>query len=232
MARNQGQLLSDLRESRLDEPTAGQWTDTDLRRYLNEGAVEIARRTECLLATHTQPTVAGTQEYTAPTDAVRIYRVEYIDSSSAVTALEYRDFGNMDAVWWTQKLNTTGRPYLYTMWGYPPTLKIVLYPKPDAIGTLKCYYYKLAVELATSSTADAASSYDIPAGWENILLDYAEYRAYVKDRDPRWAEAKQRFDEHLGAIFETTRRWTDQAGMITEGGSPLAQWIWDEDWVY
>lgn len=204
---------------RLDEATATFWTTTELERWANDGLRDIARRCELLQDRDDITVVAGTREYTAPSDVIRIHRVELrITGDSSVYPLEYADFNNMDAVWWNQQAITQGTPIYYTTWGFPPTLKIVLYPTPSAGGTLKVFNYRMP------ATATSASEIELPTGWDDVLVDYIEYCALRKDRDPRWQEAKQLYEQRLSDLYDLTRRWTDQAGHITpgyHGGAPL-----------
>lgn len=232
MTKTQAQVVADLR-LRLDESTARQWLDTELRGYLNDGMRDIARRAEVLSERASQNIVAGTQEYTAPVDTVKISRVEYIDSSGHSYNLTYRDFNTMDSVWWSSQTTAQGRPSLFTLWGYPPTLKIILYPKPSesVANGLKVYYYRVPAPLATDGSA-AATAMSVPEGWEDLIVDYAEYMALRKDRDPAWQEAKSLYEEAVGAMFDSTRRYSDQAGMFdTDNGGPIPRWIYDESYV-
>lgn len=231
MTKTQSQLMTDAR-SRLDEPTEAQWLDTELRRWINEGARELQRKTETLQTITSISTVASQQQYTAPTGVIRIYRVEFLDTSNSVYPLEYRDFNTMDGVWWSSQLTVTGRPMLYTIWGFAPTLKIILYPLPDSSSTsIKVYYYRYPVQLAETTAADAAAIVECPEGWEDIIVDYVEYKALRKDRDPRWQEAKALFDQRTTEMYEMTRRWSDQAGMMDfDLGVPLHPYVWDSEY--
>lgn len=232
MTVTQGELIADVR-SRLDEAATGQWTDEEIRRWINQGATELARRTETLQATATISMVNGQQQYTAPVDTLRIYRVEYLGPNSEVTVLEYRDYNNTDSVTWSSQLTATGQPFLWTAWGFPPYLRLVLYPLPDSSTTsIRVFYYRLPTKLAEGTNADANTIVDIPDGWQDLIVDYAEYNALRKDRDPRWQEAKGLFEQGVQNMFDLTRRWTDQAGMIdTDNGiGPLHPFIWNEDW--
>lgn len=231
MSKTQAQLLDELR-IRLDEATSRQWTDAILRGYINNGADDIARRTETLLDRGTIAGVAGTQEYTITTRVIRIHRVEWkATGDSNVYPLEYRDFNNMDAVWWAHQTVTVARPELYTLWGFPPSLKLVLYPTPDVGGTIKYFYYRLPAVLATASAADANVVVECPEGWEDAIVDYAEYMALRRDADPRWQEARQLYEAKIGELYDNTRRWSDASGMIVgEGGmGGIPAWLYNGD---
>lgn len=213
-------ILGDVRD-RLDEEVARRWDDTQLTRWINEGARDIARRTEVLQDRLTTTAVAGTQEYTLPTDMVRVYRVEFVPTGATSTyTLDYRDFNSLDGVWWSQKTTRKGTPFLYTIWGFPPSAKLILYPIPDPGGTITVYYYRLPVE-----AVNGGDNLELPEGWHDLLSDYCEYKALRKDADPRWRESKQLFEENLGNLFDVTRRWTDQAGYIDVATTTLPSWL-------
>ena len=219
--------LSSLRNSlrrRLDDVAGRGWTDPELNEYISEGARDVTRVAETNLTTTTVPVIGGVGLITTlPTDILRMYRVEWITADDRAIALEYRDMNNMDAVWWDHQSITQSQPYVYCTQGYPPALKIQLYPVPSESGTLKIFYYKIAAKLI-----DDAQLVDIPEGWDDIVLDYAEYRAYRRDADERWKSAKAIYDESLRAMMSTTRRYVEATGMIQEAGYVgLPQWIYN-----
>lgn len=227
MSKTQAQLLTAARE-RLNEPTQTHYLDTELRRWINDGAKDLCRRTEILQTRSTITAVVGTREYTLPTNVIRVYRATYTPtgSSQPVYPLEYRDFNNMDAIWWTQQAVTSSTPHLFTMWGYPPALKLIVYPIPSVAGTIEMFYYALPTELATD-TSQVAFTLGIPEGWDDPVVDYVEYMALRKDRDPRWQEAKALYEEHVATLYDLSRRWSDQAGMVTPETPFLPAWLYE-----
>lgn len=211
--------LTNLRD-RLDEPTAGGWTDATLRRFINEAVREVSRRSESLRTSSSIAVVAGTRDYTGPTDAVRIHEIYYnVTGQSQLAQLRYMDLAAMGNIWGQSQATERSAPVWWTTWGTPPTLTIRLFPVPAQAGSLTVYYYKLATELATDGSADS-SSLSIPAGWEDVALDYAEYRAFIKSRQPDLAAlALQRYSANFDALVAATTRFTDQAGaMIYDDG--------------
>jgi hypothetical protein len=218
-------LITDLR-SHLDETTARQWSDVELTRWLNEGLRDIARRAEVLQTTTNVTAVAGTQEYTLNTSTLtamtRIYRVEFIPTGTTDHyPLEYRDFNSMDSVWWTQQETQSGYPYWFTLLGFPPALKMIVYPTPSTGGTLKVFYYRTPADAASGDTVS------IPEGWQDLAVLYAEYVALRKDGDTRWQEAKQLYEERLGGLIDMTRRWSDQSDSFQTGTSFVPRWLYD-----
>lgn len=216
-------LITETR-ARLNEATAKQWSDVQLTVWINEGLRDIARRTEVLQARTNITAVVGTQEYLMPTDVVRAHRVEYIPSGSNQPnyPLEYRDWQNMDSVWWTSQGITRSTPSLWTMWGYPPVLKLIVYPTPAVAGTLRLFYYRLPALLV--SGGDVA---EVPEGWHDAVTDYCEYSALRRDADGRWTEAKGLYEQKLDELYTNTRRWADQAGSVEVNTNFVPAWLWN-----
>lgn len=228
MPKTLGTLLTNVR-SRLDETTARFWTDAEVRRWIVEAARDVARRAETLLTTQDVTIVAATQEYALATDTLRVYRAEWEPGGTSLRyPLEYRDFNSMDAVWGISKQVTQGYPYWFTLWGFPPNLKITFYPKPSVAGKVVVFYYKLPADLATDGTADS-SNVDVPEGWWDALELYCEFVALRKDGDPRWLEAKQLYEEKVAELVEVSRRWSDQADAIQYRTALLPAWLYGSE---
>lgn len=217
MSKTQGTLVSELR-SRINEPNAnGFFSDIELRTWINEGAREIARRTEALRTSSTIAVLANTQDYTAPTDCIRMHRLEFKPTGQTQRMpLQYRDRQAMDVVWGTHSAITVSYwPEYYSMWGLPPTMTITVYPTPSGAGTLYAYYYKLPTALSTSGSA-SATTLDVPEGWEDLILDYAESRARLKQqRADLYGIAWQQFIDRLMSLNEAAVRFVDAPGQIT-----------------
>lgn len=217
------EVLTGVRDA-LNEATASNWTNTQIKKWMNGALNDLARRVEVILKISTIPGIIGTQSYTAPADTHRIHRVEWVTSSENI-ALEYRDFNNMDGVWWTSQTTVSGRPALYTLWGYPPNLTITLYPKPSDAGNVKVFYYGIPTLITENESVDN-TTVDFPSGWETLIEEYATYKALIKDADPRWQEVKAEYEQHVEHFNEHTRRFSDQAGMIVGyGGYGLPAWL-------
>lgn len=210
---------------RLDEATAAFWADAELNRYLNEGAIQVARRSESLRSTASINIVAGTADYTAPTNIIRNYRAEYARSSNEIWPLEPRDLNSMDPLWVPYRTNQS-RPAVYTMWGVSGAMTISLWPVPNEsiTGGLKLYYYKLPTAMATDG-----ASLDLPNGWDELPVLYAEYVALRKDKQPNWQEAKGEFEQKMQEMMTLTMRFTDQVSsyMSESAYSGLPAWLTD-----
>lgn len=209
--------------SRLDEPTTRFYTDTELTAWINAGVKDVARRTELFNTSEEIAAVSGTQSYPLPTDMIRVHHVEYTPPSSDRThTIQYRDRNTMDEVWWTNKTLQRDVPAYYTFEGSAPSLNLVLWPVPSGAGTITVHYYKQPAETTVSGT-----TLPLPMGWDDALVDYCEFNALRKAKDPRWQEAKQLYEEKVAELFDKTRRWTDQGGTIvpTGAGGSLPAWL-------
>lgn len=225
----QAQILSRIRR-KLFEGTAARFTDETLREWINEGVGEIVRRTECQRTYATIPAVAGTQEYPGFNNTVRIHAVNYTSTSSGRSYdLEYNDYKSVASVAWTTLATAEGTPSIYWTWGSPPGLTIGLYPTPSQAGTIGVHYYRFATPLAINGSA-AATSVDVPQGWEDLIIEYAVIEAMISDRDERYAIYQEKFEKKLSALQDASVRFNDQAGVINVGRSAIPQWLYDSSW--
>lgn len=224
----QGDVL-DLVRDRLDEATPHQWSNEQLRRWINEGVRDVARRTECLMMTDTVAGVIGQHDYTLPTDIVRVHRVEWRPSSGDnIYPMQYVELKDGDHLWSTTRETQEGTPTTWTLWGFSPSLKMLVYPTPAEAGNFQVWSYQMPANLAVDGTA-AGTTLGIPTGWEDLVADYAEYRALRKDRDPEWQGAKALYDEHLLDLAATAQKWADQGSVITPSGISIPHWLYAED---
>jgi len=220
VSRTLGDLRADLRD-RLDETQARYWDDRQLNRWINEGALDMARRAECLPTSTTITAVSGTQSYALPTNLFRAHRATFsADLGVTVYPLEFRDRNELDEIWSTRPQTQQYAPAFAFFDGYGTNATIGLFPIPSAGGQLIVYYYR------TPSTAVSdTDALDTPTGWEDLAIQYAEYVALRKDSNPDWQESKQMYEEHLAEMIDMTRRLHDQAGYITSRNSFQPFWL-------
>jgi hypothetical protein len=209
----------------LDETSAQFWTDEQLTNYINQGCAEVARKCEWKRTISNIAVTAEEQSVVAPTDTYRIYRLEFVQGDNTVNTytVEFRGYMEMDQVWGINQEWPANYPLYYTMWGAPPSLNIKLYPVPSESGTLNVYYY----QLITPAVSDS-DPIDILEGWEDLIWDYATYRAWIQDNNPSWKDAKARFAEKLADFYDTTRTFQDQAGTFSTGQAALPAWLTSE----
>ena len=211
--------LRTLLRQRLNEGTAVAWVDADLNAWLNEAARYVATETLCIEASLTFAAVAGTQTYTptAFNDCIQVNRVEYVPTGQTTSyPIEYADFNNLDAVWWTAQTQTQSTPSYFTMWGMYPALKMVFYPTPAIAGTFTVYYWRLPAAMVADS-----DPLELPMGWHDLVVEYAFYLSLLRDRDSRWQQPLAMFQDRLKRLTVVSDRHTPHAGAIDtyEGGS-------------
>lgn len=206
---------------RLDESAAKFWTQANLNTWINQGAQNIAKRAEVINDRVTIPVMVNAATYAAPADTCKIHRIEFSpDNGVTLYPLEKRDHQEMDQVWGSRQSTSYAYPNFFVPWGVPPNLKLQLYPVPSSSGSLNIYYYRLPHVVVND-----ADVVEIPQGWESCLVSYVEYMALRKDADPRWQEAKQLYEEELGAMIDLTHSYSDQSSWMSYGTSILPQWL-------
>lgn len=230
--KTQAEVIKEIRSKLRELGRESTWLDEELCRYINDGTDDVCRRTECLRASEVFSVSNGVQSFTGPDDAVRLHTAEWkTTGDTSVYPLDYVDYKSAQAMLHTSIKQTTGRPGLFWTWGYPPSLTIYLYPIPATAGQCTITYYRLPVRLADDNS-DASSSLDIPQGWEDCVVDFAVYQALLRDRDPRWEQYKNFYEQHLTAMADATARYIDEGGMITEGINYVPNWLWDANYPY
>lgn len=205
----------------LDEPSPAFWSNAELTTYINEACKDVARRAETKLTTKTIAAVVNQQNYTLPTTVYRLHKVVFLPTSGEVNyTLEYRGLMEMDQIWGINKSWPASYPLYYTMWKNPPSLEMIIYPVPSTAGEFKVYYYQ-HVKTATATT----TTVDILAGYEDIVFDYAAYRALRKDSNPMWKTHQQIYEQKLAMLIDHTRTFQDQANFFSTGQAALPAWL-------
>lgn len=199
--------------TKLDDINNQRWTTTELTQYLNEGQNDVVRRTETLENLVQQSIVTGVQKYLAPADMNRIHKVEFVPSGNQQTwPLQFREILTMDSVWGIYQNQPSSFCQYYSLWGQPPLCQIILYPTPGQSGSLNIWYYRRPVQLV--QTTDKV---DVPEGYADLVITYAEYVALRKDADPRWSDAKSIYEDKLSEMIEKTRLHADAANTFDTG---------------
>ena len=221
------QSLTRIRDM-LDEPTAAQWTDQQLRRWIND-ALDDASRTTLAIADNVSITsVAGQAEYTVTAAVLQINMAYWTDGSGNLAPLMPQQWENADNVWGISQNQQSSQPMMFTTWGFAPNLKLKLYPVPNVSSrTILLKVARLATHVSESGASDS-TVIDFPEAWLDAITSYVEYNALRKARDPRWQEAKQEYQEkrdNLGMhdYMSVAREIVYDPGVI--GGVP--RWIAD-----
>ena len=204
--------------SLLDEATAVFWSDTEIQNWVNEGCLEVSRRAEILWNTDAIAVTALTQTYNCPTDFLNGHRSQFaITGSDIVYPVEYRRYNAMDDIWGILPSLPSAWPRYWTMWEQTDVATgliqpyIMLYPVPGENGTLTLFYYR------QSQPVTGSGQLDIQPGWQDIVYDYAVYRARRKDRDSDWQAAKGIYEANLMDMMNRTRDLTDLNDVMQSG---------------
>lgn len=200
-------------------------TPFDLNSWINDGAKDIARRTESLEASAAIAWTAGAASKPAPADLIRAHRCEFVDLSGLNTySVELKAKQELDQIWGILHTQQSSYPSYGYLQGFPPNTVLNLYPVPAQAGTVNLEYYRLPAPM----NADA-DPLDLVVGWEDLLELYVESEVQRKERDPIWSATKQLYDEKVVDMVEKTRQWHDQAGVMTVGNRQVPSWLYDFD---
>lgn len=213
---------------RLREPSVVTWTDTQLRRWAMEACRDVARRTKCFEKSTTIAITANLRAYTAPTDLIADgWKNAYFSPTgqSQQFKVEYRDLTSLDHAWLqNQAVDTSATPSYCTIWGVVPTASLLLYPVPSQAGTLTVYYYRLPADLwapTYAAASDSTNTIDIPEGYIDLVLDGCEYMALRNDRQDRWKEVKQLFEDKVGEMIYDSASHSGEAQYVTPYRTPM-----------
>lgn len=157
---NLSTLRSEVREE-LQESMAGEFTNAEILEYLNEACRIIAQALEWHQKTGNIVPVAGTQDYTLPTDILRLQRVTF-DREFLPETTQYnldRDEGN-----WRAAGNNDPIRHFRKEGDWDT---ISLYPKPQAAGTTVTFDAELGTIIRIedpSGTPDPDVTFDSELG--------------------------------------------------------------------
>lgn len=205
----------------LDESSANFWTDAQLTSWINQGCQDIARRAEILWQEVPFNVEALVQNYPFPADFLNVHRAEFTLTQNGVSSdqtfnLEYRGINQMDEIWGILHSLPAAWPQYFTIRGNSVLgFYLMLYPSPGADGVLTVYYYRQAQNVTSTQNIDTMP------GWEDIVYDYAFYKAKRKAQDPQWQQGLQLYEKNLQAMIDKTRNMTDQGEQMTSG---IPQW--------
>lgn len=166
----------------LDEPVAAQWTQADIRRWLNDANRDLARVTHHYKGPKTITLTSGAAEYVLPEDVLAVEHAYYIDATgSRQVPLAAAHWEVMDDIWGEHRDWQGAWPQMFTVWGYAPFLKLRLYPVPSITGdTCQLLVAQLPVEMPLSGSD--TTNVDVPSAWVDALVDYCAYMAHRRDR--------------------------------------------------
>lgn len=209
---------------RLDEAIGSQWLDLQLRRWLNEGIRDIARRTRLYTDQSTQAVLASVGEYTLSATILALEHVLWkATADTRKIPLEARAFSGVQ-----KYINEVGSdPSFYSTYGHPPVLKIQLWPTPTRVGTLYIYGPVLP---AAMDVANGTGNIDVIEAWLEPALDYCEYMAQRKDKDSAsWKDTFQIYEAKVQAMIEQSSTDDAMGEFVFTGTSIIPAWLSEFD---
>jgi hypothetical protein len=145
------------------------------------------------------------------------HRFVFIPTSSTQRLpMEMREENEMDEIWGTGETQGRGDPRYVTFWGKAGNITIKVFPVPVRSGSMVVKYYNFPT-LPASFTLPALGStaIDIPDGWEDTVVTYAEARARFRVGDNQAVSRMQDFEAELANYDEiSTLSHHDQAGHV------------------
>lgn len=222
------ELITQVRDM-LDEPSAGQWTDDMLARWINEATRDLARSTRYMKGSETVPVVAGTSEYLLATYVIAVEHAYYLPGDGRSIPLMPRHYEGMDAVWGQWQNQQSSYPQWFTVIGYSPQATLKLYPEPADAANLTLIVSRIPAELTVPVVP--AEDADVPNVWYDAVVDYVEYKALRRDRDQRWQEALDAYNSKRDALMNNPDFLAINREMQpTPHGSYMPNWLVDPDW--
>ncbi len=165
------------------------FSDAELYRHIFQAEMELAVKAGCIKSVYTTTTVASTQEYSRPANAIVLKRITYNGVKLAPITMREDDAITLS----NQTTTTTGTPAYYFEWGE----SVFLRPVPDDALTLKIW------SLDKPQTVSATSVLQVPDRYHYAIADYLTWRIALKDRNVQLAtEYRTAWDR---ALLEATK---------------------------
>ena len=146
------------------------FSDSYIYSGLYQAQMELALNCRLIERTYSTTSTSGTREYSYPSTAMSIRRVEY--NGVKVLPVDLIDDPK------TSVTEPSGTPAEYAIWGQ----EIVFFPTPDTTGdTIKVFSYD------RPSTVSVTSTLDVPEKYHLALIDYVMFTMFAKEQNDRMA---------------------------------------------
>jgi hypothetical protein len=191
------------------------WDDESLKQWANDGLKDIAQRLLVFRDVRSYDAVTDQDEYELPNDMIKVYRVEYRQTSTWITPLDHFPYAEFDGV--RGAIRSSGFPSSFTTWGIPGaggTFILDRSPSEDLADGIRFYYYRLPREIV-----DDSDPVEIPAGWERLVRYYVEWHARRKEAtDNRWRDANGLYEAGLEEMKRASSQHSDQMTFMDDAG--------------
>lgn len=146
------------------------FSDTLMYYWVWQACHEMAKETWLIESSFSQNTVAATQAYAYPTNAIAIKRVTV--NGKKLKRITFRED---DAVTLSNSnAATQGQPSYYTDFGFSINLRAI----PDGIYPMVIYFYSDQPQITAGTTPIL-----LPLLFHFDLVDYVLFRMFMKDKD-------------------------------------------------
>lgn len=223
------ELLTQVRDM-LDEPTAAQWTDDMLTRWINEAGRDLARATRHLKDSEDVVVTGGVSEYVLPNHIIAVEHCYFLpgNGDERQIPLMARHWEGMDQVWGSWQNRETSYPVFFTVIGYSPSATLKLYPTPAEDADLKLITARIPGELSIPSVGGETA--DLPEIWYDAAVSYCEMKGLRRDRDERWQEAYQMYQEKRDGLTHNPDFLAVNREVVpTPGGQYMDRWLVEFD---
>jgi len=164
--------------------------ESDIIRWANHAAIDIARETGCIQDHRETNSVAADGSYTLPEDFLQMRRVTFDGRTLRPTTLETADNNWPDR----EVANDSGTPQSYYIWSNI----LYLYPTPSTAGAgnLDVYYIRTPAILI-----DPEDISEIPPQYHEQIIRYCLSRAKELDEEPQ--EASLILQEYKSGVAQS-----------------------------
>lgn len=187
----------------------------DIVRWVNQAAIDIARKTHCVQEHAESSAVAGQSAYDLPVDFISMRRVTYDNMVLRESTLEDadRDLPARDTGGYT------GTPILYYIYDY----KLYVLPTPTTPGTgnIDIWYTRYPVSLINDE-----DNPEIPAKYHELMVRYAFARAV--EQDENFTVSTMLSKDYNDMIVEAKNEEDD----LSSRTYPSVRLVAGDDWGY
>lgn len=159
----------------LKEPTPLFFSDAEIEGWIDQAAIDISMKTLCYESIDTVSLVAGTLEYSVPTDAIKVYGCA--NANKGMIKIHPRMLAHIVET-------SPGTPLYY----YHFADKLGFYPVASSSGSISVYSSKITNDIA-----------DIQDEYQPFAIPYAMYKAKLKD--DKFSQANSYLVSYLNSLI-------------------------------
>ena len=178
------------------------WSSAELNIRINDAQRFIAKTTHCLYVQGLSTPVAGTREYSKPTNCISIDRVSVIQNSSATAYNQYKKLplvtmGGLDRDFPTWEQNLAGLPLRYYLRGDKIGFDRPFSAVYCSTGAIKIDYFKYPADM-TSDSSEPYDGVDFLQNYSDVIVLGVAYKC--KQDENKWNEATTLQAEYVAEI--------------------------------